>query len=70
MLTEEEVQHFRAALRNAARACGGMPVLAGAVGVPVGTVQYRVRIAREELEAALVRRRASERWAARARQVA
>jgi hypothetical protein len=37
-LTEEETRHFRAALRNTARAYGGMPVLAGVVGVPVGTL--------------------------------
>jgi len=32
-LTKEETRHFRAALRNTARAYGGMPVLAGVVGV-------------------------------------
>jgi len=34
-LTTEETRHFRAALRNVARAYGGFPVLADVVGVPV-----------------------------------
>lgn len=37
-LTPEEVRHFRAALRNTARAYGGHAVLAGVVGVPVKTL--------------------------------
>lgn len=37
-LTPEETRHFRAALRNVARALGGHAVLASIVGVPVHTL--------------------------------
>lgn len=37
-LTSEEARHFRAALGNAARAFGGVDVLAAAIGVPVQTL--------------------------------
>ena len=36
-LTAEDAQHFRAAIRNTARAYGGMDVLAAVVGAPVST---------------------------------
>ena len=36
-LTPEEAQHLRAAIRNVARAYGGMDVLAAVVGAPVTT---------------------------------
>ena len=41
-LTDEEAQHFRAALRNTARAYGGFPVLAEVIGVPVATLYQTV----------------------------
>ncbi len=37
-LTPEETRHVRAAIRNAARACGGRDVLATALNVPRKTV--------------------------------
>jgi hypothetical protein len=43
--TAEEAQHFRAALVNAARAYGGMDVLAAAMGVRVTTL-YAVKTKR------------------------
>jgi len=46
LFTPEETQHYRAALRNIARAYGGMTVLAGVVGVPVGTLQQPLYKAR------------------------
>jgi hypothetical protein len=41
-ITDEEAQHFRATVRNAARAYGGFPVLAEVVGVPVATLHQAV----------------------------
>lgn len=40
-LTAEEVRHTRAALTNAARAYGGMDVLATVLGIPVASL-YRI----------------------------
>jgi hypothetical protein len=43
-LTHEECQHVRAALRNAARACGGNKALALALGIPAGSMHnFRLR---------------------------
>ena len=38
LLSDEEVRHVRAAVRNTARAYGGIAVLAGAMGVPPDTI--------------------------------
>jgi DNA-binding phage protein len=45
-LTVEETQHFRAALRNVARAYGGFPVLAGVVGVSVDGLRQALKKSR------------------------
>jgi DNA-binding phage protein len=37
-LSPEEAQHLRAAIRNVARAYGGMAVLAAVIGAPVATL--------------------------------
>lgn len=41
-LTAEEAQHFRAALRNAARAYGSWACLASAIGVPVASLTQAI----------------------------
>jgi DNA-binding phage protein len=54
-LTPEEARTFRAGLRNVARAYGGFPCLAAAVGVPVGTL-YKATNARRSPAPGLVLR--------------
>jgi hypothetical protein len=38
-LTADEARHLRAAIKNAARAYGGMDVLASVIGVPTATLR-------------------------------
>lgn len=53
VLTPDETQHFRASLKNIARAYGGAPVLALVMGVPVKTL-YKVSNRRARPDGVLV----------------